>query len=832
MHRLYFVLFLTIFSSYCVAAEHRLPDGIKLLNQKVFLDLDPNSPEYSGTTEIAIRVSDSDRVAFHAKSLNIQSVSLTQSSNKRAIDTVTANEYDIVFIDLYETLKSELLLEIQFSGKIGTQVQGLFSQNTDTDSAYLFTQFQEMMARDVFPTLDEPNQKATFQFTVTVPEQYEAIHNSGVKSLTKDNKKKIIEFEKTPRINTDVLALGVGEFSTVSLENTQLNTKVYFPKSENVELPSYMGLLVDETVERISEYLNSPFPYEKLDFFFAPISTFAAMENVGLVSINSNLLPGPESDGYDVCNFRKLVAHEIAHMWFGNHITMNWYNDFWMNESFAEFIAAKVIKSLYPGESSCAENPQLRAFFDDMPSNRPLRAPVKTRHDSSGIGQLAYTKGYAILKMLEQSIGELEFQIGLQKYVKSTGGGFTSLDVFASHFSQYPHFRPSLVSFLEQSSYPLVILTLQNNELYLVQRPFFPEQDATWTIPLLLTYQDGEETNTVDYILGDKPLHVKEKGPNNSYFIDTGGFGYFRYLDETRNVPFPLEDLTNSELNSYMENQSALAKSGLINYMDYIDSQIELINKFPKDSPLVSGALSNLQDAYIELLPNRLHEPYSMYLSENLVQDVDWDEIMKLSTGSDWLELYGIYLKQPEAISFAKASFNEKLLKNLVHRKAILRVIVSNASMDEYKEIKRSFSKSELNTKNDLLDALGYGKNTEQVLAFYEFLLSEKTNNLIIDYRFQYPSFSPKHRETVSRFFSRNKARLRQKIADERLQWMPYTFITSCSKNEVGLVKKAFSTWNDIKGLEDKLMLVIDKINQCERDSADILQSIDSRLKH
>ena len=267
-------------------------------------------------------------------------------------------------------------------------------------------------------------------------------------------------------------------------------------------------------------------------------------------------------------------------------------------------------------------------------------------------------------------------------------------------------------------------------------------------------------------------------------------------------------------------------------YIDRLHSQIELINKFPKDSPLVSGALSNLQDAYIELLPNRLHEPFSMYLSENLVQDVDWDEIMKLSTGSDWLELYGIYLKQPEAISFAKASFNEKLLKNLVHRKAILRVIVSNASMDEYKEVKRSFSKSELNTKNDLLDALGYGKNTEQVLAFYEFLLSEKTNNLIIDYRFQYPSFSPKHRETVSRFFSRNKARLRQKIADERLQWMPYTFITSCSKNEVGLVKKAFSTWNDIKGLEDKLMLVIDKINQCERDSADILQSIDSRLKH
>jgi len=387
-----------------------------------------------------------------------------------------------------------------------------------------------------------------------------------------------------------------------------------------------------------------------------------------------------------------------------------------------------------------------------------------------------------------------------------------------------------LQSFTEQSGYPLVSIAKQGNQVYLQQESFQQEKAKLWTIPITIKEWDGHVVKQTQVLLTGKSLQLKNINPDSSFFIGTAGYGYYLFFDKTGNAQFPVNLLSKPEKISYMNNQEALATGSYLDYMEYTDGLVYILNTLPKDSSEATQALSSLQNAFIELLPQDLIVSYAEYLAARLPKSLPWEMLLSQQNGGQWLELYGVYLQQADAIKAAKKAYGSQELNQLRHRLAVLRVVASVATAQEYTLLLNKFPGAESHVKEDLLNALGYVSRPQQVNAFYELLLSDVTNGFVIDYRFQFPAFQPRHREFVANFFRKNKARINKRIPDDKLQWFPYNFMTACSLREAELVNRTFADWIKVPNLKSKLETVIQKIQTCSKNSAESLASIHRRF--
>lgn len=842
------VIFTTLFGKLCSAADYRLPQHISITEQHVVLRIDPRKTNYTGSTSMQLSIkSAANVIAYHSRDLAITSVELMVDGQTTKLTPTLPDEYDMVRHQLAAPVTGQVMLKIGFSGKLGDKVEGFFRRESNLGEPYMFSQFQEMEARSAFPSFDAPSMKTVFQFAVTIPEDVEALHTTRVESITLENNWKRVLFAKTTRQNTDVLALAVGKFDSLTLSKTSLKSTFYFPAGLTLSLPENTDELINNSIQYIAEYLDKPFPYKKLDFFVAPISTLAAMENVGLVALNPNQIPEDVSDSREICNFNKLIAHEIAHMWFGNSITMDWYDDFWMNESFAEFMASKVLAHHYPDNIQCTFAPQRRGFGIDLPNARPLKAEVRTRENIESIGQMAYTKGRSILEMQELATGKDAFQTSMQQYVAAVSDGNTNSDAYLVHFSEYPFMKNFIDSFLEQPGYPLITLSDEQNKLILSQQSFalITEKDDSgedssgkkatdqlWTVPLTIKEFDGRKEIEHKLILTTQSQTFIPLSHDSELFLDGGGMGYFRYLNKSQQKLSELNRLSKNETAAYLDNAQAIAEKSLINYADYLDELINTLSHLPHNSEESERVLTVLQGTFVELIPEYLAKSYAQYLYKKLPKVDNWLKVIKDNNGGAWLSFYGIYLQDKRALSAAKALLADGSWKAHPHRLEILRVVAMSADNNEYQKLLGLFDKAATPVREDLLNALGYVSREEQVLHFYDFLLSGRTKEHVIDYRFQFPAFQPRFRALLAKFIQDNKNQIAGRIASDSLQWFPYNFLTACSAEEAFLVSSAFANWLEVPGLDAKLLEVTEKIRTCASDAEKSLQSIKAAMEN
>ncbi len=824
-----FCFFCSVYSYATGVNNYRLPQEITLDSQVVNLELDPSKPTFSGTTILSLEISSpTDTISYHSHDLNIQSVELLTDELSTNLPVETANNYDIVKHKLDHKVSGQAKLVIKFIGKFSSHGQGLFVQASGAEADYIFSQFQPMLARRVFPSLNEPDKKTSFQFTLTIPSYLTALHNTRALSTKIDSNKKTIKFEKTAVIPTDVLAIAVGTFDSKKMEETKYKSTLFSPQGLQYQYHEELPLLINNTIDYLSGYLGKPFPYDKLDFFIAPFDSSAAMENVGLIALSPKEIPSALASSYDMCVFRKLVAHEIAHMWFGNDITMQWYDDYWMNESFSEFFAAKIVTHFYPTEAQCTYTPQSSSLESDNDMHRAVITEVKVASEQDGTGQLVYSKGFSILAMLEQAMGEDEFKESIREYVKTFQGTVMSFDSFKRYIPK--NLVGVASSFLQQSSYPSVTLYRKDDALYLKQDNFF-RQNKLWSIPLTLKiYNVGNEVSYKNVLLNTQTMLLSEVSPSSQIFIDTKGVGYFRYIDKTDNAEFPLHLLSDAEKLSYMENNDALASAALIDYMDYVDTLVLTLNSLPTDSVESLKALNSLIDSFIEFVPSDLKAPYSSYLQANLPKIIDWQTVFNKENGGAWLSFYGVYLKSESAIAFAKGKIKQGKVIDLSARSSVLKVAAANSTDIEYSELLALFNHGDITFKEDVLDSIGYTLKEEQIEAFYELLLSDLTTEFVIDYRFQFPAFFAENREFVAAYFSKNKDRILKRIPKEGAQWVVYNFMTACSSAESKLIQDTFEEWKNIDGLSSKLEVILNKVEECARSSKAKVKNLEQRI--
>ena len=413
---------------------------------------------------------------------------------------------DLIIL-LPEKISGSADLFIDFVGILNDKLVGLYrSEYKDKQDKTKFmatTQFEAADARRAFPCWDEPEAKATFNVSVITENNLTAISNMPVTSKKKIGKKTLYKFGRTPVMSTYLLYLGVGdlEFLQGRIGKTQIRIVTTKGKKNLGKLS--LGF-TKQFLKWYEDYFKIPYPLPKLDMIAVPDFASGAMENWGAITFRETiLLYDPKTSSTETKqHIAEVISHEIAHQWFGNLVTMKWWNDLWLNESFATFMATKAVNSYYPewdlwdqflkSETSGAMS------LDALKTSHPIDVKVNKPSEIREIfDEISYNKGGSVLRMLENFLGEQNFRKGLKNYLtKHKYGNATTEDLWdvLEKVSRKP-VRKMMNSWVRQVGYPIIEATVKDSKLSLRQKRYLAEKDGkfqkgNWIIPVSIKTPD------------------------------------------------------------------------------------------------------------------------------------------------------------------------------------------------------------------------------------------------------------------------------------------------------------------------------------------------------
>jgi cytosol alanyl aminopeptidase len=312
---------------------YRLPSYIKPSFQQINLTIDPDEVEFSGTTNISLEITQTtQKVGFYQIALNIKSAQLIDDKKQVIPLTLAADDYDIQWATSPQILPvGHYQLVIAFDGKVNTTSDGMYLGKFEGRN-YVFTQFEDMHARRAFPSFDEPSFKIPYQLTINAPEKHVVISNTKVASRTLQDGWQTVVFNKTKPMPTYIIAFAIGEFDSAEITGLSVPGKIYTTKGQS-ERTKFAVKHSPAILRALENYFGMPYPYEKLDFIAVPNFTHGAMENAGLITFRSSLLLlDDEPLLNDQTRPLNVIAHEMAHMWYGDLVTMAWWDDLWLTK--------------------------------------------------------------------------------------------------------------------------------------------------------------------------------------------------------------------------------------------------------------------------------------------------------------------------------------------------------------------------------------------------------------------------------------------------------------------------------------------------------------------
>jgi len=620
---LWLMLSMTIsVNSYAKETAYRLSTLIKPSFQQITLKVDPDSPTFSGETTITIDVTKAtDIIGFYQKDLNIQQAYLTNGDIRIPL-TVSSHDYDIQQGKAAQKIAANrYTLHIVFDGNFNTTSDGMYLSKFEGLN-YVFTQFEDMYARRAFPSFDEPGFKIPYQVTVMSPEKHTVLSNTLVNKRTVKDGWQTVEFNKTKPMPTYLVALAVGELDAYDIPNLSVPGKIYTPKGQS-QRTKFAAKNTAGILQNLESYFGSAYPYQKLDFVAVPNFTFGAMENVGLVTYRSSLLLlDDEPRLAEQSSTLNVIAHELAHMWYGNLVTMAWWDDLWLNEAFASWMASKVMMDLYPEQNFKGRLVQEGAFgADASPTVKPVKKVVKSQTDvMDGLG-LNYSKGESILQLIESMVGEEAFQKGIQTYMKNNAFSNAQADDLWKVLSTVADFDvPAMMkTYLEQPSYPLVRFSA-NGEIsqtrYHVKGAAVKEQ--TWIVPLAISYKKNGKVSRTNLFLNTAKQSVIELAEADWIFPNENAMGYMRWKVSAEQLAALLDDLSVlnvREKKSLLYNTEALFSAGEIELAEMMTVMDALVDD---SNPMIGAAVVSTMSEFLYLVDKDNEAIFGRFIAKKL----------------------------------------------------------------------------------------------------------------------------------------------------------------------------------------------------------------------
>jgi len=487
-------------------------ENIQPVSYRAELTLDPAKNAFSGTISIKMDIEGPlQTIWLNQEKIQIQSATLSTGGKVLKATTVPGGS-DFVGLQFVSMVPAgPAIATIQYTGIVEEKNTSAIFRQQDSGNWYIFSQFEPTDARGAFPCFDEPSYKTPWQLTLHVPESVSAISNTPIVSEKSTDGVKTVVFKETKPLPSYLVAFATGPFEYVNAGTAGKNkvpVRIVVPKGKTVEA-KFAAEVTAEILTRHEEYFGIPYPYEKADQVAIPNpSGFTAMENPGMVTYaQSTILADPKMDTPDrQRGYVTLAAHELAHQWFGDLVTTAWWDDIWLNEAFATWMARKYTArwgpewhtQVYDVVSKLGAETQ-----DSLISARRIRQPILAKDDiDNAFDGITYQKGASVIGMFESWMGPEEFRKGVQSYLEqyafraATAGDF--LDSLSTSGKQ--NVTAAFSTFLNQAGVPLVSVALHCKDgkaaLQLEQTRSLPSgskgsADQVWKLPLCIRYGTG-----------------------------------------------------------------------------------------------------------------------------------------------------------------------------------------------------------------------------------------------------------------------------------------------------------------------------------------------------
>ncbi len=610
------------------------------------LNFEPNLKTFTfnGTETIYVQCSKPTKtIILDAAELKITECYVTSKNNHFKTKTKLDEKKEKLQINLPDRIKGKAKIQITFSGILNDKLLGFYRSQYKYKgkTKYLATtQFEAADARRAFPCWDEPEAKATFSISILADKNFLAISNMPVTSKKKFGTKTLFKFAKTPVMSTYLIYLGVGEFEFLKSKIGKIHVSVVTTKG-NKSKGKYALQLGKKLLRAYENYFGIKYPLPKLDLIAVPDFAAGAMENWGAITFRETiLLYDPNTSSTRTKQYiAEVISHEIAHMWFGNLTTMKWWNDLWLNESFATFMATKFVDKFYPDwdmwDQFIEDSMNVAMALDSLKSSHPIDVKVKSPSEIREIfDAISYDKGGCVLRMLENYVSEKNFRNGLKQYLtKHKYKNATGQDLWNSigRVSKLP-VNAMVNTWLKQVGFPIVQVEKQNSKLFLKQKryllaPTKSTQKGLWHIPLSIE----SKNQSVKKLMKTKTDKIMLKKNDQSFVVNSNRNGFYR-VKYDQSTLLDLRRLIDEKLISHLDRWAiqndlySFCISGdesIQNYLDFSDAYLD------EDNYLVSlNVASNLYSLFLRTFDEEFSEEIADYAKnffEHILHRLGWD---------------------------------------------------------------------------------------------------------------------------------------------------------------------------------------------------------------
>lgn len=532
-----------------------------------------------GTVTIDGSRIDPETIRLHAKDLKISSVSIDGNA-------VEAYEVDGDELAIHHAGTGNTQIAINFSLTVTDAMHGIYPCYYTHDGAQkelYATQFESHHAREAFPCVDEPEAKATFDVTMITTGEELVLGNMPVASEGAGNARTTV-FETTPRMSTYLLAFAVGDFQRATSKTAGgVEVNIYATKAHAPDSLDFALHHAVKTIDFFDEYFGVPYPLPKSDHIALPDFSSGAMENWGLITYREiALLADPKTISIPGKQYvAEVVAHELSHQWFGNLVTMKWWNNLWLNESFATIMEYLAPSELYPDwnlwfDFSTSEG-VMALRRDSIDGVQSVQVDV-THPDQIGAlfdGAIVYAKGGRLMRMMQTYVGEEAFRAGLKAYFLKYQYGNTTGDDLWACLSEASGKDISLLmnTWISQSGFPLVKASFENGTVTLEQERFFvgphDTSDQLWPIPTRANDADVPElfsAKSVSFSYGRADALHLNSDDSGHYIVQYDDELRARIIDEIK--AGRLSDIQRAQ---FLHEQTLLARGGYMSSANLID---------------------------------------------------------------------------------------------------------------------------------------------------------------------------------------------------------------------------------------------------------------------
>lgn len=707
-------------------------------------------------------------LSLHSKDLQIETAEVILGKDKVFADISYNEKNETVVFDFPKSIpKGQLKLTLVFKGILNDQMRGFYRSTYQIEGKtnhIATTQFESTDARRAFPCFDEPAQKAVFHVSLIIPKGKTAISNTlPVSAIEHESGFEIIRFAPTPKMSTYLLAFIIGDFEYLEQKSSRgVLVRVYTTPGKKHQAKFALDVTV-RVLEFYEKYFDIPYPLKTLDMIAIPDFASLAMENWGAITFREvGLLVDEKNTSVGSKELiAEVIAHELAHQWFGNLVTMEWWTHLWLNEGFASYVPYIVLDKLFPEwnlwERFNTQTLGVALHLDGLANTHPIEITV---HHPDEIGEIfdavSYSKGASVIRMLADYLGEVKFRDGLRYYLKKHSYKNTETIHLWQAFEKVSKKKVSTVmkNWTGFGGYPVVQASINSkNNLELEQSRFFAspisrnkvKNKTIWDIPITL----GNNTKKNEVMLSKKKTVLSSV--DSWVKVNLGESGFFRttYSDELlERLVEPVQNKTLSPVDrlGIIRDLFALSEAGIVpttdalhflqayrnedNYSVWVEIAVglarieQIIAKRPHQTQQDKTTKEKLDIFIIELF-------------SPLLKNLTWESRQgEANTDS---------LLRSMVISRLGRSGDEKVIKKAINltqviqkgqhinpdiRSAIYNVVASVGSMKEYKAFINQYKEETLHEeKNRIGNALGYFADQKILFMVCDFAMSKEVRN-------------------------------------------------------------------------------------------------------